>query len=85
MSPRNLVAFEEARLRRELHREEASNRAFAARCPGVRETDCYRRHPLPPSGFYTPRDYLRYRIDREHSRFNPARCATQRRAPHRKF
>ena len=74
MSPRDLVAFEEAQLRAELRREETSNRDFAARCPGVRETDCYRRAPLAPSAFYTTHQYLRYRIDREHARFNPARC-----------
>ena len=72
------VAFEDAQLRAELHREEASNRAYAARCAGVRETDCYRKGPLPSSAFYTTRDYLRYRIDREHARFNAARCAALR-------
>ncbi len=76
MSPRDLVAFEDAQLRRELQREEASNRDYAARCPGVRETECYRRGPLPPSSFYTTRDFLRYRISREHARYNPALCTT---------
>jgi hypothetical protein len=70
----DLVAFEDAELRRQLEREEASNRDYAVRCPGVRETECYRRRPLPPSSFYTSRDYLRYRIDREHARFDPTRC-----------
>jgi hypothetical protein len=84
MRPRDLVAFEEARLRRELHREEASNRAFAARCPGVRETDCFGRQPVPRSSFYTAREFYRYRIAREHARFNPARCAALSRAPNRK-
>jgi hypothetical protein len=76
MSPRDLVAFEETQRRAELRREQASNRDFAARCPGARETDCYRRGPLPPSAFYTTRQYLRYRIDREHARWNPARCSS---------
>jgi hypothetical protein len=71
----DLVAFEEAQLRRELHREEASNRDYAARCRGARVTDCYKRGPLPSSSFYTTRDYLRYRINREHAKYNPARCS----------
>jgi hypothetical protein len=80
----DLVAFEDAELRRQLEREEASNRDYAARCPGVRETDCYRRGPLPSSSFYTARDYLRYRIDRAHAKYNPARCSGLRSVPHRK-
>jgi hypothetical protein len=80
----DLVAFEDAQLRRELDREEASNRDYAARCPGARETECYERRPLPSSSFYTTRDYIRYRIDREHAKYNPARCGNRRNALHRK-
>jgi hypothetical protein len=29
--------------------------------------------------------FYRYRIDREHARFNPARCSLPSRAHHRKF
>jgi hypothetical protein len=76
MNPRDLVEYEEAKLRRELAREEESNRVYAERCPGARETECYQRGPLPPSSFYTTREFLRYHIDREHARFNPARCST---------
>jgi hypothetical protein len=74
MRPRDLVALQETRLRQELAREEASNCAFAARCPGVRETECYRRGPLRPSSYYTTTEFLRACIKREHQRFNPARC-----------
>jgi hypothetical protein len=76
VSPRDLVAYEDAQLRRQLAREEASNAAFARQCPGARVTECYQRGQLPPSSFYTTRDWLRYRIDREHTKFNFARCAS---------
>lgn len=80
MKSRDLVAQEEARLRAELRREEASNRVFASRCPGVKQTECYQRGPLPPSAFYTTADRLRQLISREHARFNPARCKGPSRA-----
>ena len=73
---RSLVEQEEARLRDELRRERDSNQDFARRCPGTRETTCYSQPPRPRSEFYTMGDYVRYRIDREHARFNPARCPT---------
>lgn len=74
MSGRNLVEQEEARLRAELERERESNRDFKRRCPGMTETNCYRQRPLRPSEFYTMREYLVASIEREHARFNPARC-----------
>jgi hypothetical protein len=83
MSPRYWAALQEAQLRRELAREQASNGAFAARCPGVPETECYRRGPFRSSEFYTVVDFLRASIKREHQRFNPARCT--RGALYRKF
>lgn len=75
MKAHDLVALEEAQLRRELANEEGMNRAFARRCPGMQETDCYQRSPLPAASFYTTSEHLRYLIRREHARFNPARCA----------
>jgi hypothetical protein len=85
MNTRDLLALKDAQLRRELAREQSSNRVFAARCPGVHETDCYRRGPLSQSSFYTTADWLRACITREHARFNPARCAAPRGALHRKY
>lgn len=73
-SPSELVAEQDRQLREELRRERRSNEAFARKCPGVRETECYRRGPTPASQFYTTRDVLIDRIERERYRFNPARC-----------
>ena len=74
----SLVERAERRLAEELRREQESNRHFARRCPGVPETECYRRGPLPASRFYTVGDYQRYLIDREQARFNPGYCARVR-------
>lgn len=70
-----LADQEEGRLREELRREQASNRHYARRCPGMAETGCYRAPPKPPAEFFTVQDCLKYRIDREQARFNPARCS----------
>ena len=80
MSPRDWAPLEEAHLRVTLAREQASNRAYAHRCPGVRETECYRRGLPPKSTFYTEADHLRARILHERAKYDPARCASPCRA-----
>jgi hypothetical protein len=78
MKPHDLIAIEEAQLQRELANEREMNRAFARRCPGLQETECYRRDPPPAASFYTTSEALRWEIQRERARYNPARCALLR-------
>jgi hypothetical protein len=71
VSPRDWATLEEAHLRLTLAREEASNRDYSRRCPGVRETPCYQRGLPPKSNYYTEAEYLRAQIDLESGPLQP--------------